>query len=80
MASRRQYETSSRQTIAYAVFVGVTFGLAISIVSYSRKSEAGQGESLRGVLTSQVGAINYTRSPLFVAESMLVWQMVFTVS
>ena len=63
MVIRRQYETSSRQTIAYAVFVGVTFGLAISLVSYSRKSEAGQGESLRDVLTSQVGA--NTRNSLY---------------
>ena len=76
MASRRQYETSSRQTIAYAVFVGMTFGLAISIVSYSRKSEGGQSNSLRDVLTSQVGVVSDARSPLLVAESMLIWQMV----
>jgi hypothetical protein len=69
MASRRQYETSSRQTIAYAVFVGVTFGLAISIVSYSRKSEAGQSESLRDGLPLQVEANKYTRFPLLLLRA-----------
>jgi hypothetical protein len=35
----RRQESSARRAILYAVFVGVTFGLAFSIVAVTRKSQ-----------------------------------------
>lgn len=51
----RRPDSSARRTLAYAVFVGVTFGLAVSIVTMTRHSEseevAGKGQtSTEGLL------------------------------
>lgn len=46
----RRTEPSARRTVAHAVFVGVTFGLAISIVTLTRKHQlSGPHEDSREV-------------------------------
>ncbi len=51
--ARSQQVSGSRQTLAYAVFIGVTFGLAVSVVTMTRRAEQ-QGPPLREVLSLQV--------------------------
>ena len=51
--ARGQQVPGSRRTLAYAVFIGVTFGLAVSVVTMTRRAEQ-QGAPLRELFSLQV--------------------------
>ena len=51
--ARSQQVSGSRRTLAYAVFIGVTFGLAVSVVTMTRRAEQ-QGAPLHDYLSLQV--------------------------
>ena len=51
--ARGQQVFGSRRTLAYAAFIGVTFGLALSVVTITHQAER-QGRPLRDVFSLQV--------------------------
>lgn len=55
--ARSQQVSGSRRTLAYAVFIGMTFGLAVSVVTMTRRAER-LGEPLRNTFSLQVSYLS----------------------
>ena len=55
--ARSQQVSGSRRTLAYAVFIGITFGLAVSVVTMTRRADR-PGEPLRSTFSLQVSYLS----------------------